>query len=182
MPKFFRIYTIIVTYNGNKWIDKCFGSLTTSNIPVKIIAVDNKSTDGTPEKIKQKYPSVQVVETGQNLGFGKANNVGIRIAYQNNADYIFLLNQDAWVEKDTITNLINTHQKNPSFDLISPLQLNGTGDAIDRNFQNYLSPFQTPHILSDAVLGKLTPIYESSYANAAAWFLTAEAIKQVGGF
>jgi GT2 family glycosyltransferase len=182
MPKFFRIYTIIVTYNGTKWIDKCFGSLTTSNIPVKIIAVDNKSTDGTPEKIKQKYPSVQVVETGQNLGFGKANNVGIRIAYQNNADYIFLLNQDAWVEKDTITNLINTHQKNPSFDLISPLQLNGAGDAIDRNFQNYLSPFQTPHILSDAVLGKLAPIYESSYANAAAWFLTAEAIKQVGGF
>lgn len=176
------VYVIIVTYNGTKWIDKCFGSLTASSIPVRIIAVDNKSTDGTPEVITQKYPHVQVVETGENLGFGKANNEGIRIAFQNNADYIFLLNQDAWVEKETIANLIKTHENNPVYDLISPLQLNGEGDAIDRNFQNYLSPFQTPNILSDAVLGKLKPIYESTYANAAAWFLSANAIKLVGGF
>lgn len=177
-----NIFAIIVTYNGSKWINKCFGSLRRSSVPLHIIAIDNKSTDGTPQEIKQKFPEVQAVETGENLGFGKANNVGLRLALQNNADYTLLLNQDAWIEEDTIAKLIKTHRENPQYDLLSPLQLNGAGDAIDRNFQNYLSPFQTPNILSDAVLGKLKPIYESSYANAAAWFLTAEAIRQVGGF
>ena len=66
------VYTIIVTYNGAKWINKCFGSLQSSSIPLKIIAVDNNSKDNTPQIIKAKFPDVEVIETGENLGFGKA--------------------------------------------------------------------------------------------------------------
>lgn len=177
-----NIYAIIITYNGSKWIDNCFGSLINSSILVNILAIDNASTDGTPQIIRERFPQVEVIETGQNLGFGKANNIGLKRVLDENADYAFLLNQDAWVQEDTIEKLVQSHQNNPEYDLLSPVQLNGEGDVIDRNFQNYLSPFQTPNILSDAVLGNLKPIYESTYANAAAWFLSANAIKLVGGF
>lgn len=176
------IIAIVITYNGSKWIDKCFGSLINSSIPVNILAIDNASTDGTPQIIRERFPQVEVIETGQNLGFGKANNIGLKRVLDENADYAFLLNQDAWVQEDTTEKLVQSHQNNPEYDLLSPVHLNGEGDAIDRNFQNYLSPSQTPKILSDAVLGKLKPIYESTYANAAAWFLSAHAIKLVGGF
>jgi glycosyltransferase involved in cell wall biosynthesis len=42
------IYAIVVTYNASKWIDKCFGSLVNSSIPLKILAIDNGSVDETP--------------------------------------------------------------------------------------------------------------------------------------
>ena len=86
-------YVIVVTYNGSKWIDKCFGSLVNSTIPLQIFAVDNGSSDGTPDIIRSKFPSVQVIENKENLGFGQANNIGIRQAYDAGADYVFLLNR-----------------------------------------------------------------------------------------
>ena len=82
-----KIYCIVITYNGSKWIDKCFGSLVSSTIPLDIIAVDNGSSDGTLEIIHQKFPEVNTIEAHQNLGFGSANNVGIKKAYDAGADY-----------------------------------------------------------------------------------------------
>jgi GT2 family glycosyltransferase len=175
-------YAIIVTYNGSKWVDKCFGSLVNSSIPLHILAIDNASTDGTPEVIRQKYPQVEVIETGKNLGFGKANNIGLKRVLDDNADFAFLLNQDAWVESDTVEKLINSHKSNMQYDLLSPIHLNGYGDAIDRNFQNYLGSFYTPGFYSDLYLNKLKSIYRGIYANAAAWLLTRKCVESVGGF
>lgn len=176
------IYAIIVTYNGAKWIDKCFGSLMNSSIPVKILAIDNASTDGTPAIVREKYPQVEVIETGLNLGFGKANNIGLKRALDENADYAFLLNQDAWVEEDTLEKLIFAQKAYPDFHLLSPIHLAGNGMTIDRNFQNYISSQFTPGFLSDLFLKKLKPIYEGKYANAAAWLLTRFCLETVGGF
>lgn len=175
-------YAIIVTYNGSKWIDSCFGSLVNSSIPIKILAIDNASTDGTPDKIREKFPQVEVIETGQNLGFGKANNIGLKRVLDEDAKYAFLLNQDAWVEEDTIEQLIKIQQENPNYHLLSPVHLNGKGDAIDRNFQNYLGNNFTPGFYSDLYLNKTKPFYEGKYANAAAWLLTRHCIEKVGGF
>jgi N-acetylglucosaminyl-diphospho-decaprenol L-rhamnosyltransferase len=176
------IYAIIVTYNGSKWIDKCFGSLVNSTIPLKILAIDNASTDGTPGIIKEKFPQVEVIETGQNLGFGKANNIGLKRVLEEKADYAFLLNQDAWVEEDTIKKLIKIQKENPEYHLLSPIHLNGKGDAIDRNFQNYLGNNFTPGFFSDLYLKKKKTLYEGKYANAAAWLLSYHCVKTVGGF
>ena len=75
-----KIYTIVVTYNGEKWVDKCFGSLQQSNIPVHIVAIDNASTDGTIKKIKNDYPEVEIIINKKNIGFGQANNIGLQRA------------------------------------------------------------------------------------------------------
>lgn len=176
------IISIIITYNGTKWIDKCFGSLVNSTVPLKILVIDNASTDGTPKIIREKFPRIEVIETGQNIGFGKANNIGLKKAYDEGSDYVFLLNQDAWVEADTIEKLVKSQKENNIFHLLSPIHLNGKGDAIDYNFQTYLTNQFTPNFYSDLFLNKVKPLYEGRYANAAAWLLTRECIEKVGGF
>lgn len=176
-----KVYCIVVTYNGNKWIDKCLGSLINSTIPVKILVIDNMSTDGTPNIIRKKYPEVEVIEPGQNLGFGKANNIGLKRAIEDNADFILLLNQDAWVEPDTIKKLIEIQKANPEFNLLSPIHLNGNGDSIEKKFQEYLHHY-TANFYSDLYLRKSNRVYASKFVNAACWLLTKECINEVGFF
>lgn len=183
MHKTKSIYVVVVTYNGSKWVDKCFGSLCQSSIPVSVIAIDNGSTDNTSSLIKNKFPGIIFIETGQNLGFGKANNIGIKRAYDSGGDYIFLLNQDAWVESNTIEQLIEIAEKSPEFGIISPMHLNGTGSALDIKFSKYLNPNNCHYFFSDTYLKKLrNEIYEASFINAAAWLMSRNCINQVGGF
>lgn len=174
------IYTIVVTCNGAKWLDRCFGSLTRSSVPTKVLAIDNLSTDGTPQLIRSRYPTVEVLETGENLGFGRANNIGLARALDESADYVFLLNQDAWIEGDTIKRLIEATAEGVA--ILSPLHLNGAGDALDQNFANCLLSSMTSRHISDMFLGMNVAVYEARRVNAAAWFMHTRFIRQVGGF
>lgn len=176
-------FAIVVTYNGSKWIEKCFGSLVNSTTPVNIFAIDNGSTDGTPDIIRSKFPSVQVIENIENLGFGKANNIGIRKAYDAGAEYIFMLNQDAWVEPDSIAKLVGISEKHKDFGIVSPMHLNGAGTALDYNFSLCLNPSFCPHLYSDIYLKRVDDKpYEVNFVNAAAWLISRKTIETVGGF
>jgi len=94
---------IIVSYNNasliNLCLDKLFASFKRSNLSFEVIVVDNASTDETVKKlknIKAKNKNVILIENKKNLGFGKANNQGIRIA---KGKYILFLNSDVIVER-----------------------------------------------------------------------------------
>lgn len=182
MEKRSKVYAIVVCFNGSKWIEKCFGSLINSACPLKVIAVDNGSTDGTPIKIKEKFPNIEVIEASENLGFGKANNVGMEKAIKEEADFVFLLNQDAWIEPDTVEKLVNISSKNKEFGILSPIHVNGSGDGLDYNFSMYLAPHRTPNFYSDLFFGKLDQYYISNYVNAAAWLITSSCLNEVGVF
>jgi GT2 family glycosyltransferase len=173
------IYAIVVTYNGAKWVDKCFGSLVNSSIPLKILAIDNASSDGTPKLIRKQFPVVEIIETGSNLGFGKANNIGLKRVLGENADYTFLLNQDAWVEPDTIAKLVEVQQKHPEFGILSPLPYDGEGKELDRQFKLYYSK---PHTIGNICFNKENKVYEVPFINAAGWLTTYNTIKKVGLF
>ena len=97
-----RILTIVVTYNGLKWMDSCLESLRRSECPTDVMLIDNCSTDGTPDYVKEHFPEVNLVQSDANLGFGQANNVGLKYALEHCYDYVYLLNQDAWVMPDTL--------------------------------------------------------------------------------
>jgi N-acetylglucosaminyl-diphospho-decaprenol L-rhamnosyltransferase len=174
---------IIVTYNPKKWIEYCFGNLQKSTYPIQVIVVDNCSTDGSPDIIKKRYPEIDFIASKKNLGFGVANNIGIKKAYDNNADFFFLLNQDAWLESDTIEKLIFAQQNAPEFGIVSPMHLNGKGDQLDYNFSNYITPSRCTGLYSDICLNKVKPsIYQADFVNAAGWLLSRKCIEKVGGF
>ena len=178
-------YAIVVTYNGSKWVDACFGSLLNSTVPIKILAVDNGSTDDTLALLRGKYPEVEFVELRENLGFGGANNIGIRLAQKAGSDFVFLLNQDAWVEPDTIEKLIDVVKQFPEFGIVSPVHLNGRGDAFDYGFMNYLCENNKKECLVDFYLkakDEFNQIYQLDFINAAAWLLPRKTVETVGGF
>ncbi len=175
-----KTYVIIVTYNGTKWIERCFSSVCGKE-DLHIIAIDNDSTDKTPDIIREKFPDVEVIETGTNLGFGAANNIGFRRAIEDSADYVFLLNQDAWVEEDTINELINCHQNNTKYGVLSPVHRTGKGNKLDSAFFNYLQQNGCRELLNHN-LTNVKQVVEVEFVNAALWLIHLDVLKKIGGF
>ncbi|MFV0146859.1 glycosyltransferase family 2 protein [Empedobacter falsenii] len=180
-----KIFTIIVTYNGmrNNWIYKCLTSLKESDYPTEIIIIDNNSNDSTPEFILSNFKEVILIQNNTNKGFGGANNQGIEIALNKGADYIFLLNQDAYVESKTIGELVSKSKINLDYGILSPLHLNGDSSGLDYNFSLYISANRCKNIYSDFVLNRIKDdAYESDFICAASWFLPRKTFEIVGGF
>ena len=179
-----NIFAIIVTYKGQQWYDRCFGSLRESTIPVQIIVVDNASNDGTVEYIRANYPEVHLIESKENLGFGRANNIAMRYSLDHGCDYVFLLNQDAWVEPDTIEMLVAIHNGHPEYGILSPIHLNAEKTKIEKSLLNYLDDksITSKRLFEDLYFHRTKEVYETKYANAAAWLLSRKTIETVGGF
>ncbi len=179
-----KVFVIIVTYKGQLWYDHCFSSLRSSEVPIQIVVVDNASKDGTVKYIKDIYPEIHLIASDKNLGFGKANNLGIKYALDNGADYILLLNQDAWIKTDTIGGLINIHKNNPQYGILSPIHLNADETNIEKLLLNRLDDFRVTdsRLFDDMYFDRLSDVYETKYVNAASWFIPRETIEKIGGF
>lgn len=166
------------------WIDRCLQSLLDSLYKTTIIVIDNGSVDQTTSHIAQHYPSVTLIKTIKNLGFGQGNNIGLKIALQDEADYVFLLNQDAWVEKDTLSKLVAAHVQHPAYGILSPVHLNGTGKDFDDHFLFYLVRAEIKELLWSNLSGQqcTDAIIDTPFVNAAAWFISAACLRDTGGF
>lgn len=178
-----KILTIVVTYNGEKWIKKCIKSLINSSLPCHTLVIDNSSTDATVQILKHEFPEVELIIADYNLGFGQANNIGLKYALKYKYDYIFLLNQDAWIGVDTLVEMVQILSMNSDIGILSPIHLNGTGTGLDNNFERYLSAtnllpekFSLPEILESRA------IITVPFVNAAAWLMPLKCIATVGGF
>ncbi|KIA89929.1 glycosyltransferase family 2 protein [Kaistella jeonii] len=180
-----KIYMIIVTYNAMNWAEKCFSSLRKSSVPVQTIVVDNGSNDGTQDFITTQFPEVEFIQSPQNLGFGKANNIGIETAYKNGADFFYLMNQDAWIYEDSVEQLLKVFENYPQkiqIGILSPMHLDGSGKKLDIFLDKYISQNFETRIISDFYFKSVKPYYEISFINAAHWFIPKETIEKVGGF
>lgn len=177
-----KVLSIIVTYNGIKWIDKCLNSLVNSTLPVDIVVIDNCSIDGTPDFIQSKYPTVRLIKNDVNLYFGKANNLGLRIALNEDYDYAFLLNQDAYIEEKTLEHLVTLHYGNKDYGILSPFHLNWDGSKVDHYFLQMANPNDCPDFLSDIILNKQRLLYEFKFIHAACWLISKNCMASIGGF
>src|ERR1700761_2938914 len=174
-----NICVIIVTYNGMKWIEKCLHNVLLSDVNPNVIIVDNGSTDGTIEFIENKYPGMEMIKSDTNLGFGQANNVGIIKAYKAQADYVFLLNQDGYVEKDTIRKLIEFNQSHPEYGVLSPQQMNGSGTALDKKFESIAL---SKKCIIDSFEESGATVNNVYFVMAAFWLISIECLRKVGVF
>lgn len=179
-----KLFAIVVTYNGMQWYDRCFSSLFNSEVPMETVVVDNASTDDTVHYIKNHFSGVHVIENKDNLGFGRANNLGIKYALSHDADFFFLLNQDAWIEPDTISQLMSVAQEHTEFGILSPVHLNAEKNNIERLLLRRLDDCRTtdPAFFDDLYFGRLKDVYVTKYVNAAAWLLPRKTIEMIGGF
>ena len=171
-----RILAIIVSYNFEPWLERNLNSLINSEHPVSILVIDNLSSDQTVQHIRKKYPEVQLITNAKNSGFGAANNIGFKIAIDKGFDAVFLLNQDAWIDRNTIGTLVSLSIKNPSVGIWSPVHLNGSGNDYDQGFANYTG------LNSLDELSRKDEFIKVPFINAAFWLIPVRVLKKVGFF
>ena len=101
---------------------ECIESLKKLDYPeMRIVVVDNGSTDDSTTVIRQRYPSITLLESKQNLGFTGGNNLGIVKALEMGTDYVWLLNNDTVVERDALRKMVQAIGNSPDVGIASPV-------------------------------------------------------------
>ena len=117
---------VIVSWNARDYLIQCLNSLSSEacRYPMEIIVVDNASTDGSPEWVECQYPQVQLIRNAVNLGFAKANNLGIA---QSRGRYLALINSDVKVLPGCLTGLVDYCEQHPAAGMVGPRVFGGDG-------------------------------------------------------
>ncbi len=101
------ICAVVLTYNRKDLLKRCLGAIFSQTRPCdRIIVIDNASTDGTEDMLLQeRYPLLQVYSLSKNIGASGGFNAGFRIAYQNGADFVWMMDDDVIPESDALQRL-----------------------------------------------------------------------------
>jgi len=120
------ISIIIVNYNVKDFLEQCLLSIRKSIklLFVEIFVVDNNSTDGSIEYLKPLFPEVKFIQTGENLGFSKANNIAIN---QADSKYTLILNPDTILSDNTLEMMYRYMELHPEVGISGCKVLNGDG-------------------------------------------------------
>ncbi len=190
-----QLSIIIVNYNVKAFLQNCLLSIQKAldHIPSEIIVVDNASDDGSVEIIKKNFPHITLIESPANLGFSKANNIGLKLA---KGKYICLINPDTIVEENTFLEMIKFMESNSEAGLAGCKILNPDGTfqlACRRSFP-------TPWVAFTKIVGlsKIFPksklfakynltyldenqTYEVDAVSGSFMFLRREVYEKIGG-
>ena len=115
------VFVIVLNWNNATDTIECIESLENSDYqPFVPIVIDNGSTDGSVESIREKYPQLSIIELEKNLGYAEGNNVGIQYAIDSGADYVLVLNNDTLVEAMMLRELVTFAETNEKIGMIGP--------------------------------------------------------------
>ena len=164
-----RVLVIVVSYNGTPWLERCLSSVypgaKTGHFAPDLYVWDNDSTDGSADYVAKHFPGAHLVRSAENVGFAKANNMGFQYALDHGYDYVYLLNQDAWLAPGSLETLVAAAQAHPDYAVLSPLQYQDGYQAFDSQFAKlYHGSVEVKRIM------------------AAHWLVPVGALKTVGPF
>jgi len=128
-----KVAIIILNYNGWQDTIECLESVLRNNYPnYQVIVIDNDSTDGSVQRIREKFPYLTLIETGRNLGYAGGNNIGIKHALENGAKYILIVNNDTkMVNPEFVTQMVNVMESDNTIGILGPKVLNFKGQIQD---------------------------------------------------
>jgi len=186
---------IIVNYNVRDFLHHALVSLQKAMKGMKgeIIVVDNASDDGSIEMVRRRFPAVQLIPSKSNLGFAKANNVGLKRA---RGKFILLINPDTLVQEDTLRVMLRFFEENHDVGLAGCKILNPDGTfqlACRRSFPRPWAAFTkmvglsalfpTSRLFGRYNLTYLSPdeTYEIDAVSGSFMMVRREAYEQVGG-
>lgn len=116
-----RVFAVVLGWNSGEDIVKCLTQLTACRYPaLEIVVVDNASGDRTPERVRELFPTVTLRQNDKNVGFAEGNNIGMRYALAQKAEYLFLVNDDAFVEPDALQIMIDTAESDAAIGFVGP--------------------------------------------------------------
>ncbi|MGN6564067.1 MAG: glycosyltransferase family 2 protein [Thermomicrobiales bacterium] len=118
------VSVIVLTWNQRDITLECLTSLFAQHYPaLHIILVDNGSEDGTAAAVRARFPAVQVIENGANLGFAAGNNAGLQYALAGDDEFVMLLNNDTIVDPHMIERLLAPMRADPAIGITGPKML-----------------------------------------------------------
>lgn len=123
-----ELSVILVSYNDRLHLEVCLDSLAEAvrDRETEVVVVDNRSSDGSPELVKKKYPTVRLIENSQNVGFAKACNQGLS---QTKGPFVLFLNTDTTVSAETLDLLLEEIRDNPHLGAVGPALATGKGSC-----------------------------------------------------
>jgi hypothetical protein len=130
---------IVLNYNNSDMLKGCLKSVydSTSGVSFEVIVVDNASTDDSLQMVKANFPKARIIENRMNLGFSKANNMGLAAA---SGKYCMLLNNDTIVKDGAFKQLVEFMDKTPTCGACGPKLLNEDG-SVQRQGGIFAVPF-----------------------------------------
>jgi GT2 family glycosyltransferase len=152
---------VIVSYNTREDLERCLASLTSAPpaLTHEIVVVDNASTDGTVDAVRQRWPSVRILPQEWNLGFAGANNVGIRATA---GELVLLLNSDTLVPPAALDTLAARLRAQPEAGAAGPRLVDGAG-RVELSFGPMISP------LRELRQKAIVRMHQRGFAPASAW-------------
>jgi len=174
-----KVFFIVLNFNGGDFLKKCLGSVYQSSYTnYEVIVIDNNSIDGSFESAKELFPRAHFIKNERNIGFGAGNNIGIRFALEKMADYIFLLNNDATIETNSLERLIRTAEADEKMGILSPIIYDRNGKVWFAGGEINWLAMKATHvfkILSDVP-------YETQYVSGCAMFIKKNVFREAGLF
>jgi len=131
-----NLSVVIVSWNTRELLARCLDSVCPVTQDREVLVVDNCSADGSAEMVRFRFPGVQLVTNGENLGFARASNQGIR---QSRGQYILLLNSDTEVYPGALDVMVRFMDEHPQAGGCGPMLLNPDG-----SLQPSCHPMLTP--------------------------------------
>lgn len=175
-----EVVCIIVNWNGWRDTISCLSALKATDYDnFSVLVIDNGSTDGSVEKVRQAFPDVEIIENAVNSGFGAANNLGMRRAVDRDAQYVWLLNNDTVVGPETLRELVATAEADKTLGAVgSILYYADFPDKIQAWGGGYVNLWMgtSHHFHGPVPWGRL------DYLTAASILLPVCVLKQVGLF
>jgi GT2 family glycosyltransferase len=115
------VVIVVLNWNGRDDTVACVESLRGLRYQnARVLIVDNGSTDDSVAVFARRFPDLRCLQTGSNLGFAEGNNVGMRMALADGADYVWLINNDATVDPDALDRLVEAAESRPDVGIVGP--------------------------------------------------------------
>ncbi len=172
---------IIVTYQSRSTIEATLNALQAllTEGELEVIVVDNTSTDGTPAFIKENFPSVHLIESDRNLGFGNACNLAAKEAA---SPYLVFINPDAVLKKDALEHLVRFMDERPRVGICAPAILHQHAGGLETP-QNIIR--KALHLPSDKSRREMTlgaEPFETDWLCGAVYLIRTSLFQELGGF
>jgi GT2 family glycosyltransferase len=178
-----KVHIVVLTWNQRDRVLDCLRSLHQLDYPnYKIIVVDNGSHDKTAQAVRLAYPDVTVIRNSGNLGFTEGNNVGIRRALEQGAEYVMLLNNDAIVERHALATLTATAIEHPDAGFLGPLicSLDQTSEILSAG-GIFVDGWKATHRgIGEPDNGRYDSLFEADYLSGCALLVSRKAIDTIG--
>lgn len=132
-----RMAVVIPTWNGREDLPACLDSLRGQSVPVEIVVVENGSTDGSVEMLRESYPDVTLLVQPVNLGFAGGVNVGLRYALHRGHDVVALLNNDAIADPRWVEHLVDEMMRDERVGMVASKFVTIDGSRLDSTGECY---------------------------------------------